>query len=202
MAATNNEHNYLTVFLELVEVLIHQVIYLRDIYPKSIFSKKKKYKTPLMMCEHPWVNDYIQKTIASIEAFIKGQQPDLNSIVLVLSEEGCVTEKYFLDLDLQTLLAGISVNDEFLVDLQLSFVTVLLRLNQVLSDMKAPSKEVEWWVELGTSQTGALKLSKSLEWGMSSSLSTSQFNGFIHPVMALDQPIKLQIYVETINRTS
>jgi len=202
MAATNNEHNYLTVFLELVEVLIHQVIYLRDIYPKSIFSKKKKYKTPLMMCEHPWVNDYIQKTIASIEAFIKGQQPDLNSIVLVLSEEGCVTEKYFLDLDLQTLLAGISVNDEFLVDLQLSFVTVLLRLNQVLSDMKAPSKEVEWWVELGTSQTGALKLSKSLEWGMSSSLSTSQFNGCIHPVMALDQPIKLQIYVETINRTS
>jgi len=81
MAATNNEHNYLTVFLELVEVLIHQVIYLRDIYPKSIFSKKKKYKTPLMMCEHPWVNDYIQKTIASIEAFIKGQQPDLNSPV-------------------------------------------------------------------------------------------------------------------------
>ena len=42
-----------------------------------------------------------------------------------------MTEKYFLDLDLQTLLAGISVNDEFLVDLQLSFVTVLLRLNQV-----------------------------------------------------------------------
>jgi len=200
MASAKHDLNYISVFLELVEVLVHQVIYLREIYPKSIFAKKKKYKTVVMMCEHPWVNDYIQKTIGSLEAFLRGQEPNIDSIILIMSEEGSVKEKYFLDLDIQSIVQGISPNDEFLVDLQMAFVTMILRLNQVASDMKVSSKDIDWWIELGTTQTGALKLAKSLEWGLSSSLSTSQFNGFVLPVMAIDKPIKLQLYIETVQR--
>ena len=28
--------------------------------------------------------------------------------------------------------------------------------------MKVSSKDIDWWIELGTTQTGALKLAKSL----------------------------------------
>ena len=43
-------------FLEIVCDVCFQIIYLRDIYPNSIFVKKKKYRTPVMMSEHPWVS--------------------------------------------------------------------------------------------------------------------------------------------------
>ena len=46
---------------ELIEVLIHQIIYYKRIYPDRIFCKRRMFNLPVMMSKQPWVNDYINK---------------------------------------------------------------------------------------------------------------------------------------------
>jgi hypothetical protein len=38
-----------------LQVAIHQILYLRGLYPTNIFFKCKKYKIPVMRSDHPWV---------------------------------------------------------------------------------------------------------------------------------------------------
>jgi hypothetical protein len=38
-----------------LQVAIHQMLHLRGLYPPNIFVKRKKYRIPVMMSEHPWV---------------------------------------------------------------------------------------------------------------------------------------------------
>ena len=59
--ASASEENYVDVLLEFVEVLVHQVVYLHDIYPASVFAKKKKYRIPVMMSVHPWVSQELME---------------------------------------------------------------------------------------------------------------------------------------------
>jgi len=195
MAAEKND-NYVKIFLEFVEVVIHQVIYHRDIYPVGIFAKKKKYQTPLVMSEHPWVNEYIDRTLKSIESQFNLPESNITSILVVVADTGIAKEKIFIELDNGTLKKPISVHDEFLIKLEMTFVSMILRLNQALAEKKITGSNLEWWIELATTENTALKLTKSLEWGLASS--TSRVSpGQILPVMAVDHPIWFQIYVET-----
>ena len=42
-----DEEVYLDIFCEFLEVLIHQILYLRDLYPASIFQQRRKFNMPL-----------------------------------------------------------------------------------------------------------------------------------------------------------
>ena len=66
MSSKKESQFYLDVFTEFVEVLVHQIIYLRDIYPASIFETRRKFNLPLHMSQHPWVNEYIRKVVDSL----------------------------------------------------------------------------------------------------------------------------------------
>jgi len=213
--ASATEENYVDVFLEFVEVLVHQVVYLHDIYPASVFAKKKKYRIPVMMSVHPWVNEYITKTVDSIDAYIRSPEADLNSVMIVLSQCGKVHRKIQLEFDLQEVLRTVSPHDEFLVQLELNFISMLLRLNQVVSGLKKTDSEMDWWVEILTTQSGAVRLSKSLDWGTASSNAPSTtsscdtagpssvplaaFGGSIVPVLGTELPIRMQIFIETFS---
>ena len=63
---------YSEVFVEFIEVLIHQILFLRDVYPRSIFEPRKKFGLPLQMSQHPWVNSYIASTLDSLKSLLLG----------------------------------------------------------------------------------------------------------------------------------
>ena len=63
---------YGEVFVEFIEVLIHQILYIRDVYPRSIFEPRKKFGLPLQMSQHPWVNSYIASTLGSLKSLLLG----------------------------------------------------------------------------------------------------------------------------------
>ena len=44
-----DEEVYLDIFCEFLEVLIHQILYLRDLYPASIFQQRRKFNMPLRL---------------------------------------------------------------------------------------------------------------------------------------------------------
>ena len=49
-----------------VEVAIHTILYVRQIYPADLFVRRKKYETPVWQSRHPALNEYISGAIKAV----------------------------------------------------------------------------------------------------------------------------------------
>ena len=49
-----------------VEVAIHTILYVRQIYPADLFVRRKKYETPVYQSRHPSLNEYIAGAVKAI----------------------------------------------------------------------------------------------------------------------------------------
>lgn len=58
------EHHPLTTAL--VEVAIHTILYVRQVYPADVFVRRKKYNTPVFQSRHPGLNDYISGAVKAV----------------------------------------------------------------------------------------------------------------------------------------
>jgi len=203
MAARGENATYVELFCEFLEVLIHQVLFLRDLYPKNIFVDRKKFGVPVKMSSHPWVNDYITKTVESVSNALKKPDTDIDSVVIVVAEQARPVERYLVEMERCSLQKSLGLGDEFLVQLEMSFVSFLLRLTQAAGNLSRPHSDSRWWLEMGTTQRGALRLSSSLEWCLASSPTPSNDtppgHASIVPVMAVNSPIKFQLYIEKMS---
>jgi hypothetical protein len=50
----------------LVEVAIHTILYVRQVYPADLFVRRKKYDTPVFQSRHPALNEYVSGAIKAI----------------------------------------------------------------------------------------------------------------------------------------
>lgn len=46
-----------------VEVAIHAILYVRQIYPPDLFVRRKKYDMPVFQSRHPALNEYISGAV-------------------------------------------------------------------------------------------------------------------------------------------
>lgn len=58
-----NDHHLIK---HLVEVAIHTILYVRQIYPADLFVRRKKYDTPVFQSRHPALNEYISGTVKAV----------------------------------------------------------------------------------------------------------------------------------------
>jgi hypothetical protein len=49
-----------------VEVAIHTILYVRQIYPADLFVRRKKYETPVYQSRHPGLNEYVAGAVKAI----------------------------------------------------------------------------------------------------------------------------------------
>jgi len=49
-----------------VEVAIHTILYVRQVYPADIFVRRKKYETPVYQSRHPTLNEYISGAVKAV----------------------------------------------------------------------------------------------------------------------------------------
>lgn len=49
-----------------VEVAIHTILYVRQIYPPDLFVRRKKYDIPVFQSRHPALNEYISGAVKAI----------------------------------------------------------------------------------------------------------------------------------------
>ncbi|KAI0654258.1 DNA-binding protein [Cubamyces menziesii] len=49
-----------------VEVAIHTILYVRQVYPADLFIRRKKYDTPVFQSRHPGLNEYIAGAVRAI----------------------------------------------------------------------------------------------------------------------------------------
>lgn len=57
------EANVCEIIIDFLNVAIHQILFLRDIYPEEVFASAKQYGVPVKMSRHPELNHYIAESL-------------------------------------------------------------------------------------------------------------------------------------------
>eukprot|EP00656_Telonema_subtile_P014176 TRINITY_DN17228_c0_g1_i3.p1 TRINITY_DN17228_c0_g1~~TRINITY_DN17228_c0_g1_i3.p1 ORF type:complete len:106 (+),score=24.72 TRINITY_DN17228_c0_g1_i3:75-392(+) len=58
-------------FMDFLEVAFHTILFSRQIYPKEVFEKRKRYGIPVWMSRHPELNQYISDFIQSTRPWLQ-----------------------------------------------------------------------------------------------------------------------------------
>jgi mitotic spindle assembly checkpoint protein MAD2B len=90
---------YNDVMLEFLEVAIHQVLFVRRVYPPGFFDKRQKYGIIVQMCNQKLLNDYIKNVldgigvllrkdaVQKVELLILEQKKPVESFVFAVSKQ-------------------------------------------------------------------------------------------------------------------
>ncbi|KAF8216008.1 DNA-binding protein [Mycena galopus ATCC 62051] len=79
---------------EFIEVAVHQILYVRQIYPADLFVRRKKYDTPVFQSRHPALNDYISGAVKAIgEQLLTG---NVETVVVVIKDQEEVALERFV----------------------------------------------------------------------------------------------------------
>lgn len=55
------------VLCEFLEIFVHQVLHLRQIYSRDLFSKQRQYNIEVVKSRHPELNNYIHQSVISLK---------------------------------------------------------------------------------------------------------------------------------------
>jgi len=83
---------------EFIEVAIHTILYVRQVYPADIFVRRKKYDTPVFQSRHPSLNEYISGAVKAIgEELIRGKVDKV--VVVIKDKEQIALERFLFSID-------------------------------------------------------------------------------------------------------
>ena len=82
-----------------IEVAIHSILCIRDVYPRQAFSSKKRYETKVWQSRHPGLNTYIAGAIDAVGKQLLKQT--IQNVVLLVMERSTsrVLERFVFRLD-------------------------------------------------------------------------------------------------------
>ncbi|KAI0308172.1 DNA-binding protein [Multifurca ochricompacta] len=85
-----------------VEVAIHTILYVRQVYPADIFVRRKKYETPVYQSRHQSLNEYIAGAVKAIgDELVLG---NVEKVVVVIKDKDEVALERFI-FSIQTMIA-------------------------------------------------------------------------------------------------
>lgn len=159
---SKEDADIISIYIEFLEVLTHQVLFCRDVYPSSIYLKFVKYGIPVKMASHPQVKDYIKETLESVGKYIRSPENRRLKFCVVTAAKDAVVERIIVECSLPT----ISIqDDDYFIDLELIFVSALVQVGEVLNIHQTKSAPTSWWIELTTNtNSDALQLTQSGTW--------------------------------------
>ena len=185
------------VFVEFIEVVIHQVVFLMKIYPDSIFVNRRKFNIPVKMSNHPWVNNYIDQVLETFKKNVESDNIDFDNIDIVVSNKTRDFRDKFR-IEFNKLHSDIQRIPIYMHRIEMNLASIVMRLSSAVTSLQVDTREEEereWWVEVSTVVGGARQLMQDKEWCLAETEAVQTKN--IIPVMAVNIPFKLQIYIET-----
>ncbi|KAI0785016.1 spindle checkpoint protein [Abortiporus biennis] len=78
---------------EFIEVAIHTILYVRQVYPAEIFIRRKKYNTPVFQSRHPTLNEYISGAVKAVSDELALGNLD-KVIVVIKNKEEVALERF------------------------------------------------------------------------------------------------------------
>lgn len=123
-------------WIEFLQVAVQNILYHRKVYPKKIFTLKKKYNTPIQVITHDGLNQYITNVMNA--ANFLSRRDHLEQVHLQISDEqDKLIENYVfnvINFDNDALSIQIS-DDPFLLRMENHMRACLVKLSVVSSEM-------------------------------------------------------------------
>lgn len=124
---------------EFIEVAIHTILYVRQIYPADLFVRRKKYDTPVFQSRHPALNEYISGAVKAIsDELVLG---NVDKVVVVIKGRNQVALERFI-FSVQNMIVVESYNKDTSVQDAMSsaklgqyFRSFLIKLNMIESQL-------------------------------------------------------------------
>ncbi|KAH7886131.1 DNA-binding protein [Phlebopus sp. FC_14] len=80
-----------------LEVAIHTILYVRQIYPPDLFIRRKKYDTPVFQSRHPALNEYISGAVKAVaDELILGNVDKV--VVLIKDKDQLALERFIFSI--------------------------------------------------------------------------------------------------------
>nr|AAZ14925.1 putative spindle checkpoint protein [Coprinellus disseminatus] len=81
-----------------VEVAIHTILYVRQIYPPDLFVRRKKYDTPVFQSRHPALNEYISGAVKAVgDEMAQGTVEKV--VVVIKNKQQVVMERFIFSVE-------------------------------------------------------------------------------------------------------
>ena len=85
--------------LELLEIVLHSILYYRKSYPEEIYIKRKIYGIFVNISQHPKLNEYIKNILEYLKQLIQENRNSLKSInILFINKDKVPIEEYIFKL--------------------------------------------------------------------------------------------------------
>ncbi|KAH8099262.1 DNA-binding protein [Cristinia sonorae] len=79
---------------EFIEVAIHTILYVRQVYPAEVFVRRKKYNTPVFQSRHPALNEYISGAVKAVaDELVHG---NVDKVIVVIKDKEDVALERFI----------------------------------------------------------------------------------------------------------
>ncbi|KAF8846023.1 DNA-binding protein [Paxillus ammoniavirescens] len=79
---------------EFIEVAIHTILYVRQIYPPDLFVRRKKYDTPVFQSRHPALNEYISGAVKAVTDELR--LGNVDKVVVVIKDKDHLALERFI----------------------------------------------------------------------------------------------------------
>lgn len=188
------------ILLEFLEVAIHNIIYIRHIYPSSIFERRKKYGVPVQMSIHPHLNEYITECLKTIKELLK--KNEVRRVTVVFSDKHRTPVEIFV-FDILDLNRNFQIeSDPYLLRVEEAFRGFCLRLSVTGTQLKPLPEDSTFSVQIHTIETASVSLAEdhnfeNFPWIEADLRETEVMEPSIMPIKTMETGyVKLQMYVE------
>ncbi|XP_018027022.1 mitotic spindle assembly checkpoint protein MAD2B isoform X1 [Hyalella azteca] len=113
---------------ELLEVIVHQILYTRELYPRNAFQQKRKYNIPVQMCLHPGVCAYIHDIVEGAKPLLQTGSLKALQLVVTAPDNGRALEKFVFRLSQNSIIPA-DLRKVELSQLEESFRALCLKLS-------------------------------------------------------------------------
>ncbi|XP_006145382.1 mitotic spindle assembly checkpoint protein MAD2B isoform X1 [Tupaia chinensis] len=206
------------VLCEFLEVAVHLILYVREVYPVGIFQKRKKYNVPVqvsptaglgpfgaqsqswekMSC-HPELNQYIQDTLHCVKPLLEKNDVE-KVVVVILDKEHRPVEKFVFEITQPPLLSISS--DSLLSHVEQLLRAFILKISvcDAVLDHNPPGCTFTVLVhtrEAATRNMEKIQVIKDFPWILADEQDVHMHDPRLIPLKTMTSDIlKMQLYVE------
>lgn len=202
MSSQPQEVDVVDVVIEFLEVSIHHLLFLRNLYPASIFVPRKMYNVPVQVSKHPGVNEYISESLRSVRALLRRKH--LKGVCVCFYDDSQIPiERFVFDLlDIEeNFRIGHDFSDAYLLQLRDGFRAFTLKL--AAADMKPLCEQSTFQIHICTTERGSHTLAsdpafQDFPWINLEERENELTSPSLVPLRTIESDfLKLQIYRET-----
>ncbi|XP_060073785.1 mitotic spindle assembly checkpoint protein MAD2B-like [Ylistrum balloti] len=187
------------ILCEFLEVTIHSILYLRDLYPRGVFEKRKKYNVPVQMCLHPDVCKYVVNIVDSVHRLNQLNQVEKIAMVILGSDHRPL-ERFVIEISKHS--DHLKGDDRYLYQLEQSLRAFLLKLTVSDALLQPLPKDCTWTIQIETTESAANNINdhqmiQGFPWVEAEGRETNLAEPNIVPLKSVTSDyIKMQMFVE------